>query len=130
MKAVDTNVLVRWIARDDPDQSLIADRVMAQPTFVSLTVLLELAWTLGGEPFRFGRQAIATALRLILATRTITVPQESAVAWAIDRFSSGADIADMLHIVASRGSDGFVSFEKRLGKLAGTDSPLRVERAM
>ena len=130
MKAVDTNVLVRWITRDDPDQSPVADRVMAKPTFVSLTVLLELAWTLGGEPFRFGRQAIAIALRVILTTRTITVPQENAVAWAIDRFSTGADIADMLHIVASRGSDGFVTFEKRLNSLAGVDSPLRIERPM
>ncbi len=130
MKAVDTNILVRWITRDDPVQSPIADRVMAEPNYVSVPVLLELAWTLGGAPFRFERHAIVAALRLVLATSTITIAQEDGVLWAIERFAAGADIADMLHIVAGRGSDSFVSFEKRLATLAGPDSPLPIERAI
>lgn len=130
MKAVDTNILIRWITRDDPVQTPIADRVMAQPNYVSLPVLLETAWTLGGEPFRLDRPSIATALRFVLATRTVTIQQEDGVAWAIERFAAGADIADMLHIVAARGSDAFLTFEKRMTKLAGVDSPVPVERAL
>ncbi len=130
MKAVDTNILIRWITRDDPVQAPVADRVMAQPNYVSLTVLLEVAWTLGGEPFRLGRQSIAAALGLILATRTVTMQQEDGVAWAIERFAAGADIADMLHIVAGRATDAFVTFEKRMATLAGPDSPVPIERAV
>ncbi|MHA6721994.1 type II toxin-antitoxin system VapC family toxin [Sphingomonas sp. RS2018] len=130
MKAVDTNILVRWITRDDPVQTPIADQVMAEAVYVSLGVLLELAWTLGGRPYRFDREAVVAALQLMLATRTVTVAQEDGVLWAIERFAAGADIADMLHIVAGRGSDAFVSFERRLAKLAGPDSPLTVEQAI
>ena len=129
MKAVDTNILVRWITRDDPVQSSIADRVMAEATFVSLGVLLELAWTLGGNPFRWDRQTIATALRLIVSTRTVSLPHEDGVRWAIDRFAAGADIADMLHIVSARGSACFISFDKRLASLAGSDTPVPIGRA-
>ena len=128
MKAIDTNILVRWITRDDPVQSPVADRILSDPVFVTLTVLVELAWTLGGKPYRFGRAEVAAALRLVLATRTITVQREDGLDWAIARFAAGADIADMLHLVASRGADGFVSFERRLADLAGPDTPIAIER--
>ncbi|KQN25018.1 hypothetical protein ASE86_01730 [Sphingomonas sp. Leaf33] len=127
MKAVDTNILVRWITRDDPVQSPIADSVVAEQIFVTLTVLLELAWTLGGNPYRLDRTAIVAALRLVLATQTITVQREAGVLWAIERFAAGADIADMLHIVAAGGNDSFVSFERRLAQRAGPDAPLPIE---
>jgi predicted nucleic-acid-binding protein len=50
------------------------------------------------------------------------------VRWAIERFAAGADFADMIHIVAARGAVAFVSFESRLSKLAGTASPMPIER--
>lgn len=129
MKAIDTNILVRWITRDDPVQSPVADRILSDPVFVSLTVLVELAWTLGGKPYRLGRAEVAAALKLVLNTRTITIQREDGVGWAIDRFAAGADIADMLHLVASSGVNCFISFEKRLIVLAGPDTPIPIERA-
>lgn len=128
MKAVDTNVLLRWITRDDEVQSPIADLVMAEPVYVSLTVLQELAWSLGGSHYKLGRQAVATALRLVAETSTVTIQRGDHISWAIERFAAGADIADMIHLVAVRGSDAFVSFEKRLDTLAGPQTPVPIER--
>lgn len=128
MKAVDTNILVRWITRDDPEQALLADAVVAQPILVSLTVLLELAWVLGGKTFRYERARLARVLTALLDVTTITVPAREEVRWAVRRFAAGADIAGMLHIVAARGSAGFVSFENHLADLAGDGSPLAIER--
>ena len=127
MKAVDTNILLRWITQDDPNQSPIADRVMAEPVYISLTVLQEVAWSLGGSHYRLGRSAVARTLRLVAETSTITVQGGDGVLWAIDRFSAGADIADMIHLVATRGSDAFVSFEKKLSLRAGPHSPVPIE---
>ena len=64
----------------------------------------------------------------LLDVTTITVPARDEVRWAIGRFEAGADIADMLHLVAARGSASFISFESRLAELAGEGSPLAIER--
>ena len=39
-----------------------------------------------------------------------------------------AEIADMLHVVAAKGSTGFASFERRLARQAGPDTPVPIER--
>ena len=46
MRAVDTNILARWLLGDDPAQSLLAAQVLGEPTHVSLTVMTELGWVL------------------------------------------------------------------------------------
>lgn len=49
MKSVDTNVLVRFILGDDPEQSAQAEAIVKEGVFVPITVLLELGWVLGSR---------------------------------------------------------------------------------
>lgn len=128
MRAVDTNILVRWLTRDDPAQTPIADRVMAEPVFVAHTVLLELAWVLGGRTYRLDRARLAIALRALIDTKTVHIVDEEAVRWAIERFAAGGDIADMLHLTSLHGCSTFVSFEHRLQERAGPQAPLPIEQ--
>lgn len=127
MNGVDTNILVRWITRDDPAQCVHADRVMDKPTFVSMGVLIELVWVLGGRSYRFDRETIVAILTTIVDLDRVTVAQEDDVRWAIERYSMGADFADMIHIAAARGSALFTSFEKHLTEDAGPDTPVSVQ---
>ena len=46
VKAIDTNVAARFLLNDDPDQAESARLVIEQPTYISVTVLLELSWLL------------------------------------------------------------------------------------
>lgn len=126
MKAIDTNILVRYLTRDDPVQVPLADAVVAQPCFLTLTVLLETIWLLSS---RYGmvRGQIAEALEALLELPSINTPDDQQVGWALRRFAAGADAADMIHIVASRDADSFISFEKKLARMAGPDSPLPIE---
>lgn len=126
MNAVDTNILVRWLTRDDPVQTPIADRVMSEPVHVAATVLLELAWVLGGRYYRYDRATLAAVLRVLVGTSTVHIANEDAVRWAIERFAAGGDIADMLHIASLQGHDAFVSFEHRLAEHAGPDAPVAI----
>ena len=128
MNAVDTNVLIRWITRDDPEQARRADALLAHPTFVSLTVLLETAWVLSGRPYNFDRATRAGMLYGIVETESITVASDEGVRWAIERFAAGADFADMIHMVAAKGATRFVSFENELEQEAGIDAPLPVTK--
>lgn len=127
MKAVDTNIVVRYVTDDDPVQSPIATRVLSEPCYVSDTVLLETAWLLS-SPYGFGRTLLAATLADLIRLPTITLSDPAWIAWAIERFARGADLADMIHLVNARHMDAFISFEKRLGRLAGSKTPLPIER--
>jgi predicted nucleic-acid-binding protein len=127
MKAVDTNVLARYILSDDPVQSPLAFRQLREPCFVSETVLLECAWLLSSK-FDMDRPMLAASLRHLLDLPALTVRNPQLLSWAIDRFAAGADLADMIHIVDAGPVDAFVSFERRLKEAAGPDAPIPVER--
>ena len=128
MRALDTNILVRLLVEDDPDQVRIAKLLLEEPALVGSGVLMETAWVLRST-YKQPRTAIAAALLALLDVPTIHVVDEAQVRWAIGRYRDhGADLADMLHIVAAKGASRFASFERHLAAQAGEGSPLPVER--
>lgn len=126
LNAVDTNVLTRYIVQDDVAQSETATAVLAEPCFVSDTVLLETAWLLSS---RYGvrRADLAETLLDVLRLPALVVSDAAVVAWAIERFAEGADLADMLHVVSARHADRFVTFDARLARQAGAQAPMPIE---
>jgi predicted nucleic-acid-binding protein len=124
--AADTNIIVRLIVRDHAAQAAAAEKLVEEPVFLSSTVLLESAWVLGSS-YRLDRATIAEALLALLDLPTIAVEDEALVRWAIGRYASDhADIADMLHLVEARGSDGFATFDRAIRQRAGEHSPIPV----
>lgn len=128
VRALDTNVVLRLLLNDDPRQVAAARRLIEEPALIGTGVLMETAWVLGSI-YRQTRIAIADSLSALLKAPTLHVQDHDGVAWALERFRDhGADLADMLHIVSARGSSSFVSFETRLKKQAGPNSPVPIER--
>ncbi|MBX9861042.1 MAG: type II toxin-antitoxin system VapC family toxin [Sphingomonas sp.] len=114
---------------DDPAQAEVAANIVSQPCLVGLSVLMEAAWVMRSI-YGLSRPTIAAALETVVDIETVRVVDEAGVRWALDRYRNHrADLADMLHIVASKGAASFVSFEKHLAKQAGPDTPVTVERA-
>ncbi len=127
MKAVDTNIIVRYVTQDDPVQSPVAEHfLLTQDCFIADTVLLETAWVLRSS-YRMPRSDLAATLKDVLRLPSVSVMDRDLVEWAIDRFAAGADFADMMHILGGRDTDGFISFEAKLADLAGSSSPIPVE---
>jgi predicted nucleic-acid-binding protein len=126
VKAVDTNVLARFLARDDAAQTAVADQIMQGQCYVSLTVLLETVWLLAS---RYGqsRAAICDSLTEVVDLPNVTTPDDAWVIWAIGRFRSGADFADMAHLIDARRAESFVTFDRGVAKAAGENAPLLVE---
>lgn len=112
--------------KDDPAQFAVAARLLADGAFVPVTVLLETAWLLTSR-YGYARDLTAAALAALLDMEGLAVADEEATRWALGRFAAGADFADMLHLVASRHAGAFATFDRRLGRLAGKDSPVPVE---
>jgi predicted nucleic-acid-binding protein len=117
--AVDTNVLVRGVVRDDVKQARAVDKVLKEATLiaVSLPCLCEFVWVLG-RVYGFDTAAISIAIRALLDTEK-AVMNRPAVEAGLAIFEAGGDFAD--GIIAYEGSwlggETFVSFDKQAVKL-------------
>lgn len=84
MIALDTNVLLRYLAQDDPVQSRKATEIVERrltkqdPGFVSLVCILEIVWVLGSL-YKRSREEIADHIEMILAADTLEVQNEQEV---------------------------------------------------
>ena len=127
MRAIDTNVVVRFLTADDEKQAKAARAAIeAGDIFVATTVLLESEWVLrsayGFEPAR-----IVDGLRGLAGLPGITVEEPLLLARALDWTSKGLDFADALHLVKAGDCDVFLSFDRKLAKSAKGRVPIPIE---
>ena len=94
MIALDTNVLLRYLAQDDRVQSpratgIITRRLSEQePGFVSLVTILELVWVLKSL-YKRSRREVANDVEMILAADTLEVQNEQQVYHAVVALRNG-----------------------------------------
>lgn len=123
MHAVDTNVLVRVLARDDPAQAARADAFVGTNAWVSHLVLAETLWVLESVYARTPAQ-LAAALSLLLAHESLSLQDADVVAAALVHFKRkpGLGFSDclVLEIARKAGHLPVGTFDKGLAKLAGT----------
>jgi predicted nucleic-acid-binding protein len=122
MLAIDTNVLIRILARDDPKQAQIADNLTAKGAWVSQLVLAEACWVLDAVYARTSAQLIAM-LELLLTHETIVLQDADTVTLALDNFrlkpALGFSDCLVLAIAQKAGHTPLGTFDKQLSKLAG-----------
>ena len=126
MHAVDTNVLVRFLTGDDPEQSQRALAIFRHHSvWIAKTVLLETEWVLRSL-YKFEAPRVANAIERLLGLPNAVAEDSPAVRNALNWFSEGLDFADALHL-ASRGSaDTFATFDERLQKRASQVTKLSI----
>src|SRR5271167_4710052 len=118
MVAVDTNVLVRFLVRDDAKQAgRAASLIRANEIWISKTVLLETEWVLRSL-YGFSPGSLAGAVQARAGPPTIFLEDEPAVARALDWFNEGLDFADALHLPSARNARQFATFDRELAKQA------------
>lgn len=123
MRAVDTNVLVRALVRDDAAQAAKAEEILARDeVFVPVTVMLELEWVLRSR-YGFTAETVAQALALLCAMPRVSVGEADAVRQAAARVAKGWDFADALHHALSQGCEDFLSFDEQLIKRSARAVP-------
>ena len=125
MEAVDTNVLVRLLAKDDPGQAAVAERFVGDegPVWVSHLVLVETLWVLESV-FDLPKERIARAVAALLDNSDLRLQDELAVARALDLFRANGkvDFADCLILETARGAGHMplATFDRALARLPGT----------
>ena len=94
MIGLDTNLLLRYLAQDDPKQSRRAEEIIEhrlteqEPGFVSLVSILEVVWVLKSL-FKRSRQEIANDIEMLLAADTLEVQNEQEVYYAVVSLRNG-----------------------------------------
>lgn len=118
MIALDTNVVVRVITRDDPKQAERAAALMRKGGLrLSKTVLLETEWVLR-YTYEYDVAAIDRALSTLVDLDDLTVEDAPAVRAAIAWHATGMDFADALHLASAGPAPRFATFNRRLAKKA------------
>jgi|SRR5690625_4612321 len=120
MIGLDTNVVVRYLTQDEPQQSakataLIDSLTEESPGYISVVTLVEIFWVLR----RAYRMDVATCREMVarlVDSREIRIGQESAVRSALEARSTGAaDFADGLIAALGRseGCSATLTFDRR-----------------
>jgi predicted nucleic acid-binding protein len=126
--AVDTNVIIRYLTADHPEQFAKASAlVQGEDVYVCSTVLLETEWVLR-RGYRFSRDRISAALTAFAGLPRVTLEDAALAAKALEWMRSGLDFADALHLAKAAGCEAFVSFDQRFAAVANALSEVKVRR--
>ena len=126
MIGLDTNVLVRYIMRDNARQAVAATRLIESlsiesPGFVPLVSVVELAWVLG-VAYELDRGQLVQALESLLRAKEIVV-ERAEIVWKALRVYQGAnaDFADCLieRSAAAAGCLKTMTFDRGAAKTCG-----------
>ena len=128
MIAVDTNLLVRLLTKDDPNQAKRAAKILESDViFISKTVALETEWVLR-HAYGINKDAIMKGFQKIMGLPNVRVEDQQTVFKAISWYGLGLDFADALHLASSMKADKFVTFDnafiKKARKLISIDITL------
>lgn len=114
MVAVDTNVIVRLLTGDDPEQSERAQALFRRSqVFIPSTVLLETEWVLR-YACGFDVATVCGAFQKLLGLSNVRVDNPQELALVIEWHSRGLDFANAVHLAASQFLDRFYSFDEKL----------------
>jgi predicted nucleic-acid-binding protein len=124
--AVDTNIIVRYLTRDDAEQFARASALIgAEDVYVCTTVLLETEWVLR-RGYRLSGKRVGAALAAFGGLPRVTLEDPAAAAKALEWMRRGMDFADALHLARATGCEAFVSFDRQLAAVANTVSEVKV----
>lgn len=124
MRAVDTNVVVRLIARDDARQTTAAETFVAGGAWISHVVLVETVWVLDSV-YALAKDKLVLALDMLLNHAQLTIQDADVARAALERFRrrGAADFSDclVLEIARKAGYLPLGTFARALGRDEGAE---------
>ncbi|HET7435447.1 MAG TPA: type II toxin-antitoxin system VapC family toxin [Thermoanaerobaculia bacterium] len=124
MRAVDTNILVRLITRDDQRQVAVAEAFIAKGAWVSTLALAETSWVLESV-YGLQHSDIATVIEMLLVHEHLSLQDADTVAVALEHYRAiptlGFTDCLLLELARKAGHLPLGTFDKRLSKLPGAE---------
>lgn len=118
MIGIDTNLVVRLLTHDDPQQAQYTVKLFEKNTiFIAKSVLLETEWVLR-YTYQFDTHIILNAFKKLLGLPQITVEDPQVISQALQWYETGFDFADALHLASSQRAEKFATLDKKLVRKA------------
>lgn len=127
MKRLDTNVIVRYLVRDDEEQWKIANQLLnsiveaSDVCLINNIVLCELIWVLRSS-YKLNRSVLINTLEKLLKTNVFVFENKAAAWWAVQQMKQGnADFSDYLiaRLNQQQGCTETVTFDTKLQGIKG-----------
>jgi predicted nucleic-acid-binding protein len=122
MRAIDTNVLVRLITRDDPGQTASAEDFIAKGAWISILALAETVWVLS-TTYGLSAKDVAKAIEMLLNHQDLTLQDSEVVEKSLEIFRAkpalGFSDCLMLQMARRAGHLPLGTFDRNLSKLEG-----------
>ncbi len=126
MIAIDTNILVRYLVRDDPAQETLAKRLLqdemseTEPGFVPLATIVELAWVLV-KVYKIRAEAVRLIVAQLLSSPQLMIEQALLVERALAL--ELPDLGDAIIHEAGKaaGCNVTMTFDRRFAQLDGVE---------
>ena len=120
MIGLDTNVLVRYLTRDDESQYRATMKLLTRKAarfFVADLVLVETDWVLSSL-YDWTRDEIANAFARLLQVHNLQFEDEDRIRHSLGAIRKGADLSDELLVAMSRieGCREFATFDTAIAK--------------
>ncbi len=123
MRAVDTNILLRLLTRDEVQQVEAADCFVEEGAWVSTLAVAETAWVLR-TGYRKSATEVAAAVDMLINHKDLVLQDSDAVVAALELFRSrptlGFSDCLMLHVARKAGHLPLGTFDRALGRVDGT----------
>ncbi|MBW2590741.1 MAG: type II toxin-antitoxin system VapC family toxin [Deltaproteobacteria bacterium] len=114
MISVDTNIIIRLLTKDDkPQYKKTFSLFKKENIFIPTTVVLETEWVLR-YAYNFTSSNIINAFRSLFGLPNVELEDTIEIARALEWNEQGMDFADALHLAKSKGTDKFITFDKKL----------------
>jgi predicted nucleic-acid-binding protein len=125
VRAIDTNVLVRLVTRDDPGQVAAAEAFVENGAWISHIVLAEAVWVLTAV-YELDAPAIATTIEMLLNHTSFVLEEPEVVSSALQHFrrrpALGFSDCLLLEIARKAGHLPLGTFDRGLGRLPGAET--------
>ena len=122
MRAIDTNVLVRLVVRDDPGQVAAAEIFVENGAWVPVLALVEATWVLSSV-YQLSPRDLARTIEMLIDHRNLTLQDQDTVAAALELFrrkpSLGFSDCLILQLARRAGHLPLGTFDRDLSKAAG-----------
>lgn len=127
MNALDTNILARFFIEDNSDneaqkQCLIAKKLLIQPSYVALTVVMEFFWVMK-KAYHLPKDDIVNILTMLTRLQTVELEEPEIVQLAISFYNQGMDFADAIHLLKTQHCENFYTFDQKFIKKSENLSP-------
>lgn len=120
IQGLDTNVLIRYLVKDDMLQAKKASQVIKKIVtsggrcFINRIVLCEMVWVLESA-YGYSRREIINVLDIMLRTKQFEIESKDIIRQAVDDYRKGSgDLADYIiaRVNRSKGCDTTLTFDQ------------------